>query len=75
MFLWFTIENQTINTMRYVWKIVWRERIILNFGPCCVFLDKRIQVSQHVQTYLAELNTQLPHFKSTERDKIIYMDI
>ena len=61
--------------MLYVWKMVWRERIILNFGPCCVFLNKRIQVSQLVLTYFAELNTQLSHFKSTERDKIIYMDI
>jgi hypothetical protein len=75
MFLRRTIGNQTIITMRYVLKIMWRERIILNFGPCCVFLDKHIQVGQLVRIYVAELNTQLPHFKSTERDKIIYMDI
>ena len=75
MFLRRTIGNQTTITMRYAWKIMWRERMLLTFGPCCVFLDKRIQVSQLMRIYVAELNPQLPHFKSTERDKIIYMDI
>lgn len=59
----------------YVWEIVWQERIVLKLLTRGIFFNKRIQMIHLVATHYAELNTQLSHFKRTERNIIFDMDI